>query len=131
MAEAGVDVTAFRDFLRAMDAFHTEVVRKLKDEIRTGAGLVAQETRRRILAVHGDGRMARSVRVGVSASGSARVRVTATDPRTGYRYPNRVHFDTSRKHSDFLYGAVEAKRGEVERGFEAALEEAINHVLTS
>lgn len=128
MADGGLDVVAWREFERDLAAFARDVHDALDEEIRAAGDDVAGEVRRRIVGSHGSGRMAGSVRVNRRGHALVTVTVDARDPRTGYRYPRRVHFDTSRKHSDFLYGAVDAKREAVSRRLGDAIDRAITKV---
>lgn len=127
---ADLDISAWKELERDLQAFMPDLQKELDRELMAAGRVVADEVRRRITRDHGGGRMAGSVRVKRTGRALVSVTVEARDPGTGYRYPGRVHFDTTRRHSDFLYGAAEAKRDEVERMVGDALDRTIKRVLT-
>lgn len=123
-------MTAWRALERDLAVLYPEIQSALQDRLLAAGEVVAADVRRRIAAEHGSGRMLRSVKVRRRGRSLVSVVVEARDPRTNYRYPGRVHFDESRRHSDFLYGAAAAKGDQVADMLGDAIEDATKRVLT-
>lgn len=100
----GVEVgnlTRFADDLERLSDSLPGAVEKVLVE---AGDIVAAEARRRAPRV--TGALAASITVKPLARGA--VRITAPVSKHGFRYAARVEFDESRRHTPFLYGAVDA-----------------------
>lgn len=110
-----VDAASLREFAGALDLVSRDLRRELEEGLKDGAEIVAREARRRA-PTGPTGDLKDSIKV-AGRIGRIRVEVTATRRSKqypqGYRYPRRVHFDASRKRTEFLYPAAEAKADEV------------------
>lgn len=108
-----------RRVLRTMDK---TLVKDLQRRLREAAEPVAEEARTIARGFSKSGRNVRGIKT-FARGNIAGVAASATDRRTGYRYPRRLEYERSSRARPFLLPALERRADEVQENVARVLDD--------